>query len=295
MMLTAVSSGSTFANVIPLAAGATASNSGGRGGARRQLSVSVVASRNSKCFRKGRQYSVKTFVSLGTAVLLAGAACREKPIDQGALVTARTVGLEHLQRGRLADAEREFRTVIALAPRDPLGYANLGLTYLRGGAGRYADAESQLQQARRLDPSSPEIALIIARLYSLTSRSAEARQLLATIPPDARVLYALAQLERLDSDSAYAARLRQVLERSPANLAVRLKLADVLLRTGQSDSTLRYLEEVRRLRPAPPREAQPYFARSLQALRAGRLVEARAAFERFLRLIEVTAPYQASL
>src|SRR5881392_3368653 len=197
MMLTAVSSGSTFANVIPLAAGATASNSGGRGGARRQLSVSVVASRNSKCFRKGRQYSVKTFVSLGTAVLLAGAACREKPIDQGALLTARTVGLEHLQRGRLADAEREFRTVIALAPRDALGYANLGLTYLRGG--RYADAESQLQQARRLDPASPEIALIIARLYSLTSRSAEARQLLATIPPDARVLYALAQLERLDS------------------------------------------------------------------------------------------------
>jgi len=284
--------------VIPLAAGATASNSGGGGGERRQLgSVSVVASRNSRFFRKGRQYSVKTFVSLGTAALLAAAACREKPIDQGALVTARTVGLEDLQRGRLADAEGEFRTVIALAPRDPLGYANLGLTYLRGG--RYADAESQLQQARRLAPTSPEIALITAKLYSLTGRSAEARQMLATIPPDARVLYALAELERQDGDSGaerrYADRLRQVLERAPANRAVQLRLAAALLKLGDSDSTLRHLEDVRRLPPAPPREAQPYLARSMQALRAGRVAEARVAFERFLRLSEVTGPYQAAL
>src|SRR5213083_3601550 len=228
-MLTAESSGTVLANVIPVVAPPTASKSGGTVGTRRQQSVArAVASRNGRCFGKGRQYSVKTFGSLVALLLCGAVACREKPIDQGALITARTVGLEHLQRGRLAEAEQEFRNVIALAPRDPLGYANLGLTYLRGGAGRYADAESQLQQARRLDPSSPEIALIIARLYSLTSRSAEARQLLATIPPDARVLYALAQLERLDSDSAYAARLRQVLARSPANLAVRLKLADVL-------------------------------------------------------------------
>src|SRR5206468_5669646 len=81
-------------------------------------------------------------------------ACREKPIDPGALITARTIGLDDLQRGRLAVAEQEFRTVIALAPRDPLGYANLGLTYLR--AGRYAEAEPQLDRARRLDAKSPD-------------------------------------------------------------------------------------------------------------------------------------------
>src|SRR4029077_501790 len=120
-----------------------------------------------------RQYSVKTFRSL-VVVLLLSAACREKPIDQGALITARTVGLEHLQRGRLPEAEQEFKTVIALAPRDPLGYANLGLTYLR--AGRYAEAESQLDRARRLDPRNPDIALIVAKLYSLTGRPAEARR-----------------------------------------------------------------------------------------------------------------------
>src|SRR2546426_5420739 len=279
-MLTAESSGSVLANVIPLASGATATNSCGADGVRRQLDRSAAsANRNDRYLRKGRQYSVKTFRSLAIVLLLGAVGCREKPIDQGALITARTVGLEHLQRGRLPEAEQEFRTVIALAPRDALGYANLGLTYLR--AGRYADAEVQLKRARRLDPKNADIALIIAKLYSLTGRPADAHQVLAEVPPDARVLYALAELERLSSDSGYAERLRQVLERAPANLVVRLKLADVLLKLGNGDSTIRYLEDVRRLRPEPPREATPHLEAALQALRTGRLADGRTARDRF--------------
>src|SRR5213593_3190639 len=293
-MLTAESSGSVLANVIPLASGATETNSGGTGGVRRQLDRSAAsANRNDRYLGKGRQYSVKTFRSLVVVLLLGAVGCREKPIDQGALITARTVGLEHLQRGRLPEAEQEFRRVIGLAPRDPLGYANLGLTYLR--AGRYDDAESQLQQARRLDPQSAEIALILAKLYSLTGRQDEARRVLTSVAPDARVSYARAELERTRGDTAYAARLRAVLEKSPANLAVQLKLADALLRFGAADSALRPLEDVQRLRPEPPREAKPYLSATIQALRSGTLADARAALGRFLHLIEVTAPYQSSL
>ncbi|MFN2571765.1 MAG: FG-GAP-like repeat-containing protein [Gemmatimonadales bacterium] len=230
--------------------------------------------------------AVIVFLSLG-----GWGGCREKPVDAGALITARTVGLDALQRGRLADAEREFGKVIALAPRDPLGYANLGLTYLREG--RYEDAEAQLRQARRHDPANVEVALITAKLYALTNRSADARRMLAELPPDPRVLYALAVLEGPSGEGAD--RLRQVLDKAPANLAVRLKLADLLLRRGEVDSTVRYLEDVRRLRPAPPRDAMPQFTAALQALRAGRLAEARTALDRFLRIMEVTAPYQAAL
>src|SRR5712671_4166163 len=295
MMLTAESSGRVLANVTPLASGATATNSCGADDVRRQVETSTAAgaSISNRYFCKGRQYSVKTFRSLALVLLASVVACREKPIDQGALITARTIGLEHLQRGRLPEAEQEFRHVIALAPRDPLGYANLGLTYLRSG--RYAEAESQLEKAWRLDPKNPDVALILAKLYSLTGRPADARRVLEAVPPDARVLYALAELERERSDSAYAARLRQVLARSPANLAVRLQLAEVLLELGQTDSTMRYLEDVRRLRPEPPREAKPHLDAALQALRAERLADARAELDRFLRLMEVTAPYQASL
>src|SRR5213592_740469 len=296
-MLTAESSGTVLANVIPVVAPPTASKSGGTVGTRRQQSVArAVASRNGSCFRKGRQYSVKTFGSLAILLLCGAVACREKPIDQGALITARTVGLEHLQRGRLAEAEQEFRNVIALAPRDPLGYANLGLTYLR--AGRFGEAESQLERARRLDTANVDVVLTLTKLYSLTNRSAEAHQLLTPFATDPRALYALAELERESGDSGqhrYAMRLGQVQGRAPANLAVRLQLADVWLTLGQADSTLWYLEAFRQLRPEPPREAKPHLNAAIQELGARNLGVARAEFDRFLRLMEVTAPYQAAL
>ena len=236
---------------------------------------------------------MKTFVSLVIAVLLL-TGCPEQPVDTGALITARTVGLEQLQRGQLADAEVEFKKVVELAPRDPLGHANLGLTYIR--AGRLADAEAPLKRARKLDPSSPEIALIMAKLYALTNRAADARKLLSSVPNDARVSYALAELERERGDSLqFAERLREVLKLSQANLAVRLKLADVLLGLKQPDSTLHYLEDVQRMRPEPPREAKPHLEATVQALRTGNLAQARAELDRFSKLMEVTAPYQSSL
>ena len=220
--------------------------------------------------------------------------CREKQIDQGALLTARTVGLAELERGRLVEAEQEFKTVIALAPKDPSGYANLGLTYLR--ANRLDDAEAQLKRARRLDARSPAIALVLARLYALTERPEDARRVLADIEPDARVLYTLAQIDRQTAgDTAYAVRLRQLLEKVPSNLAGRVELAHVLLRPAETDSTLRYLEDIRQLRPEPPSDARPHLAAAIRALRAGKGADARTAFDRFRGSIEVTAPYQGAL
>src|SRR3989442_12056063 len=117
-MLTAESSGSVLANLIPLVSGATISNSGGAGGVARQLSIRV-ATRNGRCFRKGRQYSVKTFVSLAAVLLIGAVGCREKPVDQGALITAREGGLGHLQSPRFPEAEQEIRKSNPLAPPDP--------------------------------------------------------------------------------------------------------------------------------------------------------------------------------
>ena len=241
--------------------------------------------------RKRSQYSLNCLLVLA---LSAGAGCREQPIDQGALLTARTVGLAQLERGQLAEAEQQFKKVIALAPRDASGHANLGLTYLRGN--RLDEAESELKRARKLDPRSPDIALILARLYVLTQRPDEATRALADIEPQPRVLYTLAQIDRQSGgDTVYSARLRQLLEKVPSNLAVRVEIADVFLRLGESDSTLRYLEDIQRLRPELPPAAQPHLSTAIAALRADRVAEARAAFDRFRRVIEVTSPYQAAL
>ncbi|MEO5817827.1 MAG: FG-GAP-like repeat-containing protein [Gemmatimonadaceae bacterium] len=229
-------------------------------------------------------------------------ACRKKePASVEELYTTRTLALSYLRRNQLPEAEAEFQKLITLAPDDPLGYADLGLTYLQ--AGRYPEAEKQLKRARELDKSNVEIRLAQAKLFALTDRPGEARETLEQLQNDAKgnpqVLYALAELDAAKTDSAsarrYEARLRDVLAVAPANLAVRLKLLDALARRGEVDSTVRQLEDVRRIPPEPPAEARTYLDSTIQLLRAGTLAQSRTTLDRFLRLMEVTSPYQASL
>jgi len=236
-------------------------------------------------------------------ILLAESSCRSEPVDPHELLAAHSLGLIFLQRGQLPEAEAQFRKVASLAPRDPAGFTNLGLTYLRGG--RFREAETELRRAQRLDEKSADVGLILARLYSLTGRTAEARATLEKLPRDARVLYALAELEAPppttsgQSDTAairrHQDRLGEVLRAAPSNLAVRLQLADALASRGVADSAAQLLEEVGRFRPEPPKEARSQLDSALGLLRQRKLAEARAPLDRFLHAMELTSPYQAAL
>ena len=94
-------------------------------------------------------------------LLLVGCRGREAPQGGGlerdsAILTARTVGLAYLQSDQLAPAESSFRRIVALAPDQALGHANLGLVLLRQG--RYRDAEDEIRRAAALDTASDDIA-----------------------------------------------------------------------------------------------------------------------------------------
>src|SRR5687768_18337226 len=69
-------------------------------------------------------------VILGLALAVA-LGCRRDRVPVEELYATRMLGLSYLQRNQLSEAETEFKKLTALAPDDPLGYADLGLTYLR--------------------------------------------------------------------------------------------------------------------------------------------------------------------
>ena len=227
-------------------------------------------------------------------------ACRSKPAPVEELYSTRMLGASYLQRNQLPQAESTFKKLIQLAPDDPLGYANLGLTYLQSG--RYDEADKQLRRARELDPGSADIGLMQVKLAMLQGKPAEARGLLEKLQRDsannARVLYAFAELDAQGSDSTALARRAQALENvlaiAPANLAVRLELLDVQLRRNEADSAVRQLEEIRRIPPEPPSEARVYLDSTLQLLRAQKLAEARGTVARLTSVMQTTKPYQAS-
>jgi tetratricopeptide (TPR) repeat protein len=244
------------------------------------------------------QWRITPLLGAALTVILLG--CREQEANPADLFLIQSLALDDLLKGQLPEAEEQFKKIITLAPNDPSGYANLGITYLRGG--RFDEAETQLRRALRLDPRSPDIGLSLARVFASSGRTSDARsmldQLLVDQPDNAQVLYALAELEAKESASGrgrYEERLRQILALQPNNLAIRIKLLNALAAREEADSVVRHLEEVRRLSPEPPREARELLEQSIQLLRAASSLEASAPLDRFTRLMEVTPSYQASL
>ena len=254
-------------------------------------SVSFLRSLRSSC-------APRSALAVAIVIVAVSACNREPAATVGSVLTARTLGLVYLQTDRLDSAEVQFRKLVTYAPKEALGYANLGLTFLRGG--RLKEAREQALRARAIDSTSTTIGLLLARVYAAEGNGGGARAVLERLARDGTddpaTLFALAQLDTAAPDGAARVDLlRRIVAKAPTNVAVRLALLDAFVSGHEADSATRMLEEIRRLPPEPPKEAIAQFAKSLPLLRAGRLEDARAPLERFRSAMELTQAYQASL
>jgi tetratricopeptide (TPR) repeat protein len=76
------------------------------------------------------------------------------------------VAAEHLQQGKIDQAVREVKSVLAGNPRSAPAHMLLGLTYLaQGSTAMIADAKAELQQALDLDADLLWARFYLARLY----------------------------------------------------------------------------------------------------------------------------------
>jgi len=228
------------------------------------------------------------------ALLVIGCGTRDRNVDAGAILTARTLGLAYVEENRLEEASSEFVKLIRLAPEEPSGHANLGLVYLR--LGRYEDAERAIDRAVRLAPEDPDIRLLQATVQQLTGKPADARRTLEaalkTTPEHLKTLYALAEA---DSDQGRRAYLARLVEAAPANVPARLAYAQALLGSGATAPARDQLELLRQRLPEIPREATRFYAAAVTDLQANRAAAARAALARAQGFLETTAVYQAGM
>ena len=248
---------------------------------------------------------MRLHVRLATLAALAGCAawiggCRRRKSDTtGAAITARTLGLVYLQQNRLPEAEQQFRTVVDLAPDQPLGYADLGLVHLR--LERYDDARKELEKALELDSTSVDARLTLVKVFELTGRPDRARQTLlaAHDSTDPRVLWALANVDTQSTDpGARAQRLRyltQLAQVRPSNVAARFALVRTLAEAGRADSALQQLEQLQQIPPQAPPELRALYEPTMKALREGRLPDALALLAKFQGVAETTQAYQSGL
>jgi tetratricopeptide (TPR) repeat protein len=187
-------------------------------------------------------------------------------------------GLQALEKGDLAEAEKAFQERLATHPDDMDALGGLGV--IRQQQNRFADAEQLLSRAVDKGGSQWKVALDSARYWLLIQRGRELQakgqaaqaqgmfaQALHLDPKniDGRVVIADIQSEAGQFDAAVAG-YRQVLAMQPGNPPAVRGLVGALSQTGHADEALRLLDSL-----SPAEQAKFGDRKRLRSLRATQL------------------------
>ncbi|HVG27239.1 MAG TPA: tetratricopeptide repeat protein [Acidobacteriaceae bacterium] len=146
----------------------------------------------------------------------------------------------------LQAAIKEYERIAKLKPNDLETHLLLGQLY--GLSHDSVKAEAEFKTAQKIDPSSEEVVLSMARLYSEQGDLARAAKVIEGVPKDdrsARVSFALAgiydQLKRpKDAATAYQA----ALDEDPDNTDAKRGLAAALTAAGEMDAAAKIYSQI---------------------------------------------------
>ncbi|MEM7199938.1 MAG: FG-GAP-like repeat-containing protein [Planctomycetota bacterium] len=190
-----------------------------------------------------------------TALLLTGCTCdgggatEPRRLDDPAIVRQRNLALALLEAERAEEAAAALDALIAKLPDEPTLHANRGLLELQ--LGDLAAARPHLDQAGRLAPDHPEIALLRAKLATFQGSDDEAASVLALAaaahPRHLRVLWAWQEARARGSNAAGpspAALLERMLGVAPANVLLRFAALRDRLAAGDRAGAAPHLEVI---------------------------------------------------
>lgn len=242
---------------------------------------------------------------LFTAVLVISGCNNEKAFDEKthkSMVSCRNLGLAYLEEENFIEALVQFDKLTKIAPKEPLGFANLGLTYMRS-EGELKRAERWLKKALRLKPDDPSIRLLLALFYELNNSELQALDMLENTlkssPGHVKTLYKLSlyNLKMEDQASQTKAKnyLKTIIEILPANIIARLKYIEILLKNGNDTEGLEQMKKISQIFPKLPENSEPILNNAIGLLENKDAEQAHTYAIIFHNLIRPTPYYQASL
>ncbi|MDX1284963.1 MAG: tetratricopeptide repeat protein, partial [Draconibacterium sp.] len=217
------------------------------------------------------------------------------------LMTAQTMGLAYLEEFKLEEAEGEFLNYIKMAPEEKLGYANLGLTYLR--MGKYVEAEENLMKAIEIDGKDADVRLILATVYQMNNERKKAvetlNEALIIAPGHVKILYSLSEMYSVGPDAESQNKRKECIVRlaqeAPENIVPKLSLIEININNNEIDTAIQQLEVIIKQFPEFPKEATGYYYATLDLLRKNDASDAAMQFAIFHNYMKVTSPYQAGI
>ena len=171
-----------------------------------------------------------------------------------AAIRHQNLGLAYLEESQPHQAIEQFQGLINLVPDESIGYGNLAVAHLR--LKQRKEAEKWVTRGLEVEPMDSQLHFILAEIYQSQSRTAEAvaaiGEAVMLAPDDLEVRYKLArhylsQRDDLEAMDEAIFHLQALRERTPANVVVLLKLANVLLRRERVEEAKRVCLELNAL------------------------------------------------
>jgi tetratricopeptide (TPR) repeat protein len=186
-------------------------------------------------------------------------------------------------------ALKEYETIAKLKPNDLETRLLLGQLY--GLNHDSAKAESEFKEAQRIDGSSEEVVLNMARLYTEQGQMEKAVSTLTSVPEDdrsARMEFALAGIyDTLKKPKEAAEAYKRSLALEPDNADAKRGLANALINDGKVDAAGKVYNE---LVQSDPQDAQSLIRAADIQRREGHYEEALATLKKAKAIVTDTNP-----
>ena len=202
------------------------------------------------------------------------------------------LALQYLSQNQLDEAEAAFQQAIKQDPHDTSSYVGLTRLYLLRQ--NYDDAESLAKKGLELSPRNEDLKHLLAKIYTLKNEKDKASALLKELIEkngrDVMAYYMLAELDsgNLPSQKIYLLKVQQL---APANIVPLIALSELFAKTGNTDSSLYYLQSVKKIAPAFSNAADIAYKKSLTALQSNQPQQAAALLKQFHDLMKISPEY----
>ena len=227
-------------------------------------------------------------------ILLILSGCSFKTKKQTSTPNPKELALLYLSQNHLNEAKAAFTEALQLQPNDLSNYINL--TRLNLLQKNYSDGENLAKAGLKLQPADKDLMLFLAEIYDkqndLTNAEMELHRILTYYPKSVKAYYALAEFDTsIFHAAAKKIYLLKVVSLVPANIVPRIHLALLLAREKKTDSSLFYLQSVKKIAPAFFPAEKFYYQKAVSQLDGNKPVLALPYIIQFKKLMEITPEY----
>ncbi|MFT4154661.1 FG-GAP-like repeat-containing protein, partial [Parafilimonas sp.] len=225
-------------------------------------------------------------------VIAIAALAYSKAFSQEGNLPPRMLAYQYLQQNQVNEAEFAFIKAIKTSPKEILNYRDLAILYLTKK--NYSKAESTAKAGLKIKPDDTEVRSVLAKLYIQKGDRLNAilqlKDIVKRSPRNVFAYYALADLGAYNS-AIQENFLLKALSIAPANIVVRLNLAELFIRTNKADSAIYYLQGIKKTAPAFSPAVSSAYSQLMQSLQAGNFSNAKMYAGRFHSLLALTGAY----